>query len=161
MPKIKQLTGSDNLLLFTTAVHFSYYCLRFIAAVGVLIVKPKTSKLLLIYYMLFTIYSVAGKWTQTQVIITAHYIHRSGQKLPKVVEHKLIYIFVLSIAMWLDLSTEHGWIEDETDLSSYAPEFVTSYGNFNTKVILLAFDPVIILSYFHAAVATYGCLWGH
>ena len=158
--KIKQLTASDNLLLFTTAVHFSYYCLRFIAAVGVLIVKPKASKLLLIYYMLFTVYSVAGKWTQTQVIIAAHYIYRSGHKPPKLVEHTLIYIFVLSIAMWLDLSTEHGWIEHETDFFDYAPEFATTYGNFNTKVILLAFDPIIILSYFHAAVATYGCLWG-
>ena len=156
--KIQQYTSSDNLLLLTTAVEFCYMVLRTIATIGVVFVDSESIDVTLLFYAIFTLFSFVRIWGQTHLIMSANYVHRSAYKLPKVVEFTLIYVLVINIAEWLYISIAHKWVENENDLHVYAPEFVTSYGNFNTKVILLTFDPIIAMYNFHSVVAAYHTL---
>ena len=156
--KIQQYTSSDNLLLLTTAVQFGYRVLRAIAAIGVVFVGSISANGTLLFYAIFILFSFTPIWTQTHLIMSANYVYRSVYKLPKVVEFTLIYVLVINIAEWLYISIAHKWVENEFDLHVYAPEFVTTYGNFNTKAILLAFDPIIAMYSFHSVVAVYHIL---
>ena len=153
----KQFSTSDFLLLFTSAGYFVYLFLRIIASVGVFIVQSEsnTTNVLLV---VFTLISVVDIWLQTQFIITSHYMHRSVQKLPKVAQFTLIYLIAVNLAEWLYISVAHTWIENDPSLDNYAHEFVTTFGIFNTKVILIVLDPILEMYRFHSAIAAYGAL---
>ena len=157
--KIPQYTSSDNLLLLTTGTEFCYMVLRTVADIGVVFVDDdESTNVTLLFYVIFTLFNFAAFWTQTHLILSAHYVYRSVQKLPKVVEFTLIYVLVISIADWLYLSVANEWIEHEPNLNAYSPEFVATYGSFNTKVILLTFFPFKAMYKFHSVAAAYHTL---
>ena len=155
--KVQQFTSSDNLLLLLSTVNFVYLFLRTIGAAGVFLIE-RTSEFTLIFYTIFTLVTIGAVWVQTQLIVTANYVYRSVQKLPKFVEFTLIYIVAINMSNWLFISVAHKWAESDPSLKAYVPEFVTSFGSFITKGILLVFDPIEAMFSFHSVVAAYHSL---
>ena len=88
IPMTKHFTTSDLLLLITSASYFVNFVLQNIAIIDILIDDGGPKYIL---YLVFGIGGIVQIWAQTQFLITAHYVHRSVQKLPKTAEYTLIY----------------------------------------------------------------------
>ena len=151
IPKIKQFTTVDYILLLTTGVQFIYNILELIAAV---ISLYHIEGVVDIFYMFFHPLKLSRIWLQTQFILTAHYVHRSTHRLPKIAEFTLVYLIGLNLAEWLSVSFMLKWSEENL-LASYVPVLLSAFGSVNTKIIILVFDPLKEMYLFHSAVVAY------
>ncbi|XP_072050845.1 uncharacterized protein [Amphiura filiformis] len=143
--KINQFTTEGYVLLLTATVQFTYLILQLIASI-------QTNDIL---YIIYTPLSLMRMCMQTQLILAAHYVHRSAHKLPKLVEFTLIYVIALNLVEWLAVSFMHKWMEDNDTLDVYSPVFVAACGEVNTKIIHLVFDPLKEVYLFHSAVVAF------
>ncbi len=142
--KGKLLTTEGYVLLLTTNVVFVYTLLKFIAAF-------KFPAELSIFFILFELIGIIRCWFQTQLIITAHYVHRSLQKLPKIVEYTLILIVAINLIEWAWISIMHKWIEDDVILDAYDPILVAAFGEVTATKVHLILDPLREVYAFHSA----------
>ena len=125
---IRQFTTSDYLLLFTSAANVAFYSLKTIGVVGLFYVESEFTTLTITFYLIVNLCCILYTWTQTQFIMTAKYVHRSGHKLPRLVDLTLPYLIVDNLVDWLNLSIDHQWIEKYSlDLGTESTEFITTY----------------------------------
>ena len=155
IPQMKHFTTSDLLLLITSAGFFVYKVLRSITSLNIFIDDREPEY---IVYLIISIGSIVQIWAQTQFIMTAHYVQRSVQRLPKSAQFTLIYVAAINLADWLYLTVVHKWIENDPALNVFNPEFVSSFGNLNTAILLLILNPVLEMYRFHSVVVAYESL---
>ncbi len=148
--KVKQFTTEGFILLFTTSAVFVYTLLKFFAAF-----ESSGSLDQTIFFIGFEIGCIIRYWFQTQMIITAHYVRRSAQKLPKIVEFTLIYVIAINLIEWTWIAIMHRWVEDEVALGVYDPILVAAFGEVTAKKTHLILDPFRVVHAFHSAAVAY------
>ena len=157
--KSKHFTSTDYLLLFTSSAVFVHNILQIFSLIGFFVTRSNVSTLEILYEILFWVISAIGHiWGQTQLLMTAQYIRRSQQKLPKFLRFTLIYLVSINLGLWMCDSIFHKWVENSYQDPKYELALRKMFGESNTKVILLTLLPLWDLYSFHSAIVAYNIL---
>ena len=158
IPKTKSLKSSDYLLLFTSAVLYIYYFLKLVAVIAGFFVQSQLQTTTTVLSVLFWFLNIMQVWSQTELILTIHYVSRScpsvlkSFKLPK---FTLIYLIAINLSLWFQRSVSLAWAEHDPTFYHYFPDFVAIFGKHNTKMLLVLYLPTGIIYNFHSAVLAY------
>ena len=90
--KSMQFTGTDYLLLFLTCTLFVYDILLIIALIGLLVFGSSEDTIWTILKIMYWICSIVHVWGQTKLLITAQYIGRSRQSIPRFLRFILTWL---------------------------------------------------------------------
>ena len=152
--KSKHFTSTDYLLLFTSLAIFVYNTLNIFSLIRLLAVHSKVNNVEVAYKIIFWLVSAIGHvWGQTQLIMTAQYIRRSQQELPKFVRFTLIYLVASNLGLWMCDSIKHKWTE--IDYHDNYGDLGKMFGDSSAKVIILTFLPIWDIYSFHSAIVVY------
>ena len=156
MQKSMNFTGTDYLLLFLSSAIFVYDILLIIALIGLLVFRSNIDTLWTIFRIFYWICSIVQVWGQTKLLMTAKYIIRSGQSIPRFLRLTLIYVMSINIGLWLCQSIDHKWVEN--DHIGRASELISMVGESHAKTIQLVSLPLCVIYFFHSAVVSYNIL---
>ena len=156
--KSKHFTRTDYLLLFTSSAIFVYNTLHIFSLIRLLVVRSKENILEVTYRIFFWFFSAIGHiWGQTQLIMTAQYIRRSQQELPKFLRFTLIYLVASNLGLWMCDSIKHKWVENSYPGINYGT-LGKMFGESNAEVMMLTFLPMWDIYSFHSAIVVYNIL---
>ena len=142
------LVAGDHLLLCSAGLNFSCFLMRTIAATYGL----NSNLDYFIVLMVMSILSIIQMWLQTQLLLTVHYLTRSGNKLSKLAKHCLKYLAFINISEWLQVSLTHEWIKMDLTTVNFTPDFSVICNETTQRVLVLVLSPFLVIYRFHSAV---------
>ena len=158
IPKTKPLRSSDYLLLFTSAILYVYYILKLIAVATGFFIHTELHTATTALSIPFWFLNIIQIWSQTELILTIHYISRSCPSVLKSFQlprFTLIYLIAINLSLWFQRSVTLAWAEHESNFYNFSPEFFVTYGQHNTEILLVLSIPIFAVYHFHSAVIAY------
>ena len=152
------MSSSDYLLLFTTAGCFLWFLLRIISAIAVITVNSEQDKPVgsACYALFFCIICIIQVWVQTQLLLSAHSVHKLGFPISKLTKFCLMFLATLNASEWLQLALERETIIHQKSVLTPALNIV--FGDVTTRIVIFLLYPMTEIYRFHTAVMVYEIL---
>ncbi len=156
-------SSSDYLLFFTCALNFTWFFFRIISSATFLSTHSEAEFLAhrdeAICVFCYAVVCIVQVWAQTQMLLVANSIRKTGGSISRFTRYLLIYLGGINIAFWLIIAIAREDVINPHNKPRLAYMFMNKcFGEATTRMLVFFFYPAMELYRFHSAVVAYEIL---